>query len=142
MEWGTPVQWGRFLLSCVPQSVKTKETNPTRPGSPTPCKQTLKRLSCFLHLYSQVPNFPCECDGKSITLLQAVKLALKLSIRIPFQIGDSPSAHQYQYNQRALRPTLEGFTQSHQNICNNRLIFNQWTCQIFFFLDMPTNPII
>ena len=41
MEWGTPVYWGRFLLFCVPQSVKTKETNPTRPGSPTPCKQAL-----------------------------------------------------------------------------------------------------
>ena len=26
---------------CVLQSVKTKETNPTRPGSPTPCKQAL-----------------------------------------------------------------------------------------------------
>ena len=34
MEWGTPVYWGRFLLFCVPQNVKTKETNPTRPGSP------------------------------------------------------------------------------------------------------------
>ena len=45
MEWGTPVYWGRFLLSCVPQSVKTKETNPTRPGSPTPCKQALSY--CF-----------------------------------------------------------------------------------------------
>ena len=44
MEWGTPVWWGRFLLFCVPQSVKTKETNPTRPGSPTPCKQTLNPL--------------------------------------------------------------------------------------------------
>ena len=41
MEWGTPVFWGRFLLFCVPQSVKTKETNPTRQGSPTPCKQAL-----------------------------------------------------------------------------------------------------
>ena len=37
MEWGTPVLWGRYLLFCVLQSVKTKET--TRPGSPTPCKQ-------------------------------------------------------------------------------------------------------
>ena len=44
MEWGTPVQWGKFLLFCVPQSVKTKETNPTRPRSPTPCKQALRRL--------------------------------------------------------------------------------------------------
>ena len=41
MEWGIPVWWGRFLLFCVRQSVKTKETNPTRPGSPTPCKQAL-----------------------------------------------------------------------------------------------------
>ena len=39
MEWGTPVYWGKFLLFCAPQGVKTKETNPTRPGSPTPCKQ-------------------------------------------------------------------------------------------------------
>ena len=52
MEWGTPVQWGKFLLFCVLQSVKTKETNPTGPGSPTPCKQALskfrkrKSLSC------------------------------------------------------------------------------------------------
>ena len=44
MEWGTPVQWRRFLLFCVPHSVKTKETNPTRPGFPTPCKQALKKL--------------------------------------------------------------------------------------------------
>ena len=28
-------------MFCVPQRVKTKETNPTRPGSPTPCKQAL-----------------------------------------------------------------------------------------------------
>ena len=41
MEWGTPVQWGRFLLFCVPQNVKTEETNPTTPGFPTPCKQAL-----------------------------------------------------------------------------------------------------
>ena len=44
MEWETPVWWGRFLLFCVPQSVKTKETNPTRPGSPTLCKQALRVL--------------------------------------------------------------------------------------------------
>ena len=39
---GDPSLVGRFLLFCVPQSVKTKETNPTRPGFPTPCKQALK----------------------------------------------------------------------------------------------------
>ena len=41
MEWGTPVWWGKFLLFCVPHNEKTKETYPTRPGSPTPCKQAL-----------------------------------------------------------------------------------------------------
>ena len=45
MELGTPVWWDRLLLFCVRQSVKTKETtDPTRPGSPTPCKQALSRL--------------------------------------------------------------------------------------------------
>ena len=29
-------------MFCASQSVKTKETNPTRPGSPFPCKQALK----------------------------------------------------------------------------------------------------
>ena len=49
MEWGTPVYWGKFLLFCVPQSVKTKETYPTRPGSPTPCKQALSlKLSVII----------------------------------------------------------------------------------------------
>ena len=48
MEWGTPVWWGKFLLFCVPQSVKTKETNPTRPGSPTPCKQALRVRPCVM----------------------------------------------------------------------------------------------
>ena len=56
MEWGTPVWWGRFLLFCVPQSVKTKETNPTRPGSPTPCKEALslekeKDIVCVVFTY-------------------------------------------------------------------------------------------
>jgi len=48
MEWGTPVKWGRFLLFCVPQRVKTKETNPTRPGSSTPCKQALRSNISYL----------------------------------------------------------------------------------------------
>ena len=45
--------WGRFLLFCVLQSVKTKETNPTRLGSPTPCKQALNTSnSVTLYAYS------------------------------------------------------------------------------------------
>ena len=57
-----------LVLFCVPQSVKTKETNPTRPGSPTPCKQALKlehdskalgsKLQIFTH--SIVSQFPEE----------------------------------------------------------------------------------
>ena len=35
----------KLVAMCnVLQSVKTKETNPTRPGSPTPCKQALSSL--------------------------------------------------------------------------------------------------
>ena len=42
MEWGTPVWWGWFLLFSRSKGHKTKETYPTRPGSPTPCKQCLR----------------------------------------------------------------------------------------------------
>ena len=78
---GTPVQWGKFLLFCVPQSVKTKETHPTRPGSPTPCKQALifgKTTTLHVHhafLYIsrpslhdnnlKVPNFKV-CRGREL----------------------------------------------------------------------------
>ena len=42
MEWGTPDEWGWFLLFSRSGRHKTKETYPTRPGSPTPCKQGLR----------------------------------------------------------------------------------------------------
>ena len=41
MEWGTPVKWGWFLLFSRSGGHKTKKTYPTKPGSPTPCKQGL-----------------------------------------------------------------------------------------------------
>ena len=44
MEWGTPVYWGWFLLFSRSGGHKTKETYPTRPGSPTPCTQGLNLL--------------------------------------------------------------------------------------------------
>ena len=51
-ETTRPVQWGWFLLFSCSGGHKTKETYPTRPGSPTPCKQGLifpsKPLSSFL----------------------------------------------------------------------------------------------
>ena len=42
MEWGTPVWWGWFLLISRSGGHTKKETYPTRPGSPTPCKQGLR----------------------------------------------------------------------------------------------------
>ena len=50
---GTPVQWGKFLLFCVRQSVKTKEIYSTGPGSLTPCKQALTK-DFFFVLYNEV----------------------------------------------------------------------------------------
>ena len=44
MEWETPVWWGKFLLFSRSGGHKTKESYPTRPGSPTPCKQGLGEL--------------------------------------------------------------------------------------------------
>ena len=66
MEWGTPVQWGRFLLFCVPQSVKTKETNPTRPGSPTPCKQALNLVYQSMHDWLQTDRASYGCNDGPI----------------------------------------------------------------------------
>ena len=59
MEWGTPVQWGWFLLFSRSGRHKTKETYPTRPGSPTPCKQGLRPhdvLYGICLLYARVMN--------------------------------------------------------------------------------------
>ena len=56
MEWGTPVYWGWFLLFSRSGGHKTKETYPTRPGSPTPCKQALK--SHFVWIQCIVQNYP------------------------------------------------------------------------------------
>ena len=44
MEWGTPVLWGWFLLFSRSGGHETKETYPTKPGSPTPCKQGLSQF--------------------------------------------------------------------------------------------------
>ena len=67
MEWGTPVYWGRFLLFCVLQSVKTKETYPSRPGSLTPCKQGLRLAKQQL----------CTCITLFCTFLYRLCIACK-----------------------------------------------------------------
>ena len=54
-----------FLLFCDPQSVKTKETNPTRPGYPTPRKQALNLLlfAVFVDV-AVVVKLPINENGK------------------------------------------------------------------------------
>ena len=52
MEWGTPVWWGWFLLFLRSGGHKTKETYPTRPRYPTPCKQGLR-----IQLHRNLPTF-------------------------------------------------------------------------------------
>ena len=63
-----------FFCFVCPRAWKQKKPTPLDRSPPLHVNRPLRRLSCFLHLYSQVPNFPCECDGKSITLLQALRL--------------------------------------------------------------------
>ena len=42
--------------------MKTKETNPTRPGSPTPCKQALRRNTLFIYRsFRGVIFLLCSC---------------------------------------------------------------------------------
>ena len=61
MEWGTPVQWGWFLLFSRSGGHKTKETYPTRLGPPTPCKHGLiqydrrigKKVYCLFWFVNQ-----------------------------------------------------------------------------------------
>ena len=56
MEWGTPVQWGRFLLFSRSGGHKTKETYPTRPGSTGP-----KACCIFCSLLPQrTVSFKCH----------------------------------------------------------------------------------
>ena len=63
MEWGAPVYWGWFLVFSRSEGHKTKETSPTRPGSPTPSKQGLniqkisfKKVNAFAFLVKKCDN--------------------------------------------------------------------------------------
>ena len=59
MEWGTPVQWGWFLLFSRSGGHKTKETYLTRPGSPTPCKRGLSWDFLLSRVQYNI-KFPCS----------------------------------------------------------------------------------
>ena len=60
--------------------MKTKETNPTRPGSPTPCKQVLKRFSFWImkletskrRITLRIPLFPLTFFTTYMSLFKAV----------------------------------------------------------------------
>ena len=59
MEWGTPVWWGWFPLFWRSGGHKTKETYPTKPGSPTPCKQGLSSALITHHTIECSNDFGC-----------------------------------------------------------------------------------
>ena len=68
MGWGTPVRRGWFLLFSRSGGHKTKETYPTRPGSPTPCKQGLRVISVdrviLAHAISNCNRLECMLAEK------------------------------------------------------------------------------
>ena len=72
MEWGNPVEWGWFLLFSRSGGHKTKETYPTRLGSPTPCKQGLSlSFSRFVssgNLLTKVIPFKVERNTRILLL--------------------------------------------------------------------------
>ena len=78
---GTPVWWGWFLLCSRSGGHKTKETYPTKPGSPTPCKQGLSRTLCaprdFLLLHVNFP-FYFHCNGCIKAMLVAKNKSISL----------------------------------------------------------------
>ena len=84
MEWGTPVWWGKFLLFCVPHSVKTKETNPTRPGSPTPCKQAL---------ITSLALEKCEKECNMLYITLRYKVFVHSELKLPNCLVDSILNH-------------------------------------------------
>ena len=62
-------------MFCVPQSVKTKETNPTRPGSPTPCKQALKLLvTHVVFILVSTDQMSCKSQSSVTNIYRTLKL--------------------------------------------------------------------
>ena len=66
MEWGTRSSGVGFFCFVSPRAWKKKETKPTRPGSPTPCKQALNRAAektCWL-FKKKCPQIRCIPPGR------------------------------------------------------------------------------
>ena len=72
MEWGTPVQWGWFLLFSRSGGHKTKETYLTRPRSPTQCKQGLNMKANISSMESHTDLIFCN------------EISLRVSINLTF----------------------------------------------------------
>ena len=132
MEWGTPVYWGMFLLFCGPQTVKTKEINPTRPGSPTPCKQALNKdaivrsfKKCEISLdLSGSENNEINIEGipdykKQDIKIQSVTLGEWLSDRFIIQ-GDRLIQVARNTVQIETKPQIETFISGVLMICENK----------------------
>ena len=104
---GDPGLVGKFLLFCVLQSVKRKETNPTRPGSPTPCKQGLslkeRKFIFFTEVFTavvvvQIGSFNNDNGDGNEDVKKAVVLLRKtttLHVNHPFWYIYLPSLHDY-----------------------------------------------
>ena len=90
-KWGTPVQWGWFLLFSRSGGHKTKETYPTRPGSPTPCKQGLKGLKT-----------PGDCKG-TINKMRLIVATLNPASGVQLK-SDAHTCKQRSFSHKTLRP--------------------------------------
>ena len=90
-KWGTPVQWGWFLLFSRSGGHKTKETYPTRPGSPTPCKQGLKGLKTT-----------GDCKG-TINKMRLIVATLNPASGVQLK-SDAHTCIQRSFSRKTLRP--------------------------------------
>ena len=83
---------GRFLWFCVPQSVKTKQTNPTRPGYPTPCKQGLRMDKTIINALVQSTERSLHLIYKNLFSIKQYQfplrhtLLLRVRRRLPLYI--------------------------------------------------------
>ena len=73
---------GRFLWFCVPQSVKTKQTNPARPGYPTPCKQGLRMDKTIINALVQSTERSLHLIYKNLFSIKQYQFPLKTGLNL------------------------------------------------------------